>query len=336
MRKEEVLKVLHNESSTEGVPISFWRHFADNEFTDAAKHPEVITINLDGHQDYLNAVDVDLVKTMLDGYFPYPFHEVGDPRDLSQLAQVESLNEDDPWITGQVELAKKQRAIAGDRPIFVTVFSPLILFKWALIKHYEEALTLADERFFDLYEQNPEIVKHVLNVIADDQIKVVKALRAQTDIDGIYYSTQSIQDQRADNHEFFAEVMEPVDLKVQNAINQEFEINILHICGFDGATNHLEWFTNYPLQVINWATKADGYTLGEGKKLFGGRVVLGGFDNSRKGVLYSGDKEEIQAYVRDLISEAGTKGVILGADCTVPRDIPYEHLNWAIETAHKL
>ncbi|MCG5648155.1 hypothetical protein L0O81_16470, partial [Oliverpabstia sp. DFI.9.49] len=66
MRKEEVLKVLHNESSTESVPISFWRHFADNEFTDAAKHPEVITINLDGHQDYLNAVDVDLVKTMLD------------------------------------------------------------------------------------------------------------------------------------------------------------------------------------------------------------------------------------------------------------------------------
>lgn len=86
MRKEEVLKVLHNESSTEGVPISFWRHFADNEFTDAAKHPKVITTNLDGHQDYLKAVDVDLVKTMLDGYFPYPFHEVGDPRDLSQLA----------------------------------------------------------------------------------------------------------------------------------------------------------------------------------------------------------------------------------------------------------
>ncbi len=76
--------------------------------------------------------------------------------------------------------------------------------------------------------------------------------------------------------------------------------------------------------------------LGEGKKLFSGRVMRGGFNNSRNGILYSGDKEEIQAYVRDLISEAGTKGVILGADCTVPRDIPYEHLNWAIEAAHKL
>ncbi|GIC72732.1 hypothetical protein LF01B1_17470 [Limosilactobacillus fermentum] len=96
-------------------------------------------------------------------------------------------------------------------------------------------------------------------------------------------------------------------------------------------TTHLEWFTNYPLQVINWATLTDGVPLGEGKKLFGDRPVLGGFDNSIKGLLYTGTKEEIQQNVRDLIDEAGKKGVILGADCTVPRDIPYDHLRWVIE-----
>lgn len=332
--REEVLKVLHNESSTAGVPISFWRHFADNEFIDAADQPAVIETNLQGHRDYLDAVDVDLVKTMLDGYFPYPFNNVTDPRDLSQLKRIQPLAPTDPWIQGQVELAKQQRALAGDKPLFVTVFSPLILLKWALIKHYEEALTLADQRFTDLYEQDATIVKHVLAVIATDQIKVVQVLHEHTDIDGIYYSTQSIQDPRVDNLEFFNSVMKPVDIKIQKAINEVFETSILHICGFDGATNHLEWFVDYPLPVINWATKTDGYTLGEGKQLFGDRVVLGGFDNSRKGILYSGNKEEIQRYVQELLLEAGTKGVILGADCTVPRDIPYDHLKWAIEAAH--
>lgn len=332
--RDQVLAVLHNQAAPAGAPISFWRHFADNEFTDAATHPEVLTTNLDGHRDYLREVPVDLVKTMLDGYFPYPFRHVAN-RDLKQLVNLTPLTPDDPWIRGQVTLAKQQQAIAGDKPTFITVFSPLILFKWALIEHYQEPLTLADQRFFDLYQENPTLVTKVLDVIANDQIQVIQALQAETQVDGIYYSTQSIQDRRADSHAFFEEVMEPVDLKVQAAINQAFATSILHICGFDGALNHLEWFTNYQLPVINWATKADGFTLGEGKQLFGGRVVLGGFDNSRKGVLYSGSRDEIERAVSELLTEAGTQGVILGADCTIPRDTPYEHLKWAIGAAHQ-
>lgn len=333
--RDQILEVLHNGSATSGVPISFWRHFADNEFTDAARHPEVLETNLAGHRAYLKEVPVDLVKTMLDGYFPYPFRGVTDPRQLAALRKLRPLASDDPWISGQVRLAQEQRKIAGDKPLFITVFSPLILLKWALITHYQEPLPLADRRFFDLYQQDPALIKRVLEIIATDQAKVVAALKKETDIDGIYYSTQSIQDPRADNHDFFAAVMEPIDLQVQEAINRAFATNILHICGFDGATNHLEWFTDYPLQVINWATKADSYSLGAGKRLFGNRVVLGGFDNSTAGVLYSGSKEEIQATVAALLREAGTNGVILGADCTVPRDIPYDHLKWAIEAAHQ-
>nr|WP_187348298.1 uroporphyrinogen decarboxylase family protein [Limosilactobacillus fermentum] len=330
----EVLKALHNQE-VKHVPISFWRHFAESEFTDASQEPAVLDINLQGHRDYYQAVDVDFAKTMLDGYFPYPFRGVTDPKDVEQLKKLSPLDEDDPWIRGQVELAKQQEDLAGDRPVFITVFSPLILLKWALIEHYVEPLLLSDQLFADLYEQDSQLVSHVLGVIAKDLTKVVTALKKETGITGIFYSTQSIQDQRLDNHEFFDQVMEPIDISVQDEINHQFEINILHICGFDGATNHLEWFTNYPLQVINWATLVDHYSLAEGKKLFGDRVVLGGIDNSVKGVLYARSKEEIQQEVRRLIDEAGKQGVILGADCTVPRDIPYEHLQWAIEEAHR-
>lgn len=333
LHRETVLKALHNEN-VDQVPTSFWRHFADNEFTNAATDSSVLDTNLTGHRNYYQAVDVDFAKTMLDGYFPYPFPGVKDPKNLTDLHNLQPIADNDPWLTGQVALAKQQKRIADDRPTFVTMFSPLFLLKWALIKHYQEPLLLADKRFADMYEQDPQLILHVLKVISDDQKKVARALMAGSNIDGIYYSTQEIQDERTQTPMFFTEVMEPVDIDVQNAINAVSPLNILHICGFDGADNHLDWFVNYPLQVINWATETDGYTLAEGKKLFGDRPVMGGFDNSTKGILYRGNKQQIQDKVHTLIAEAGKQGVLLGADCTVPRDINYDHLRWAIEAAH--
>lgn len=332
LSRETVLKALHNET-VDQVPASFWRHFADNEFTNAATTPSVLTTNLNGHRDYCQAVDVDFAKTMLDGYFPYPFHGVNDPKNITDLHNLRPIANDDPWLTGQVALAEKQKQIAGSRPTFVTMFSPLFLLKWALIEHYQEPLLLADKRFADMYEEDPQLVLHVLKVISDDQKKVAKALMT-TSIDGIYYSTQEIQDERTSTPKFFEEVMEPTDIDVQNAINAVSPLNILHICGFDGADNHLDWFVNYPLQVINWATETDGYSLAAGKKLFGDRPVMGGLDNSTKGILYSGTKQQIQDKIHALIAETGNQGVLLGADCTVPRDIDYDHLHWAIEAAH--
>ena len=332
LSRETVLKALHNET-VDQVPASFWRHFADNEFTNAATTSSVLTTNLNGHRDYYQAVDVDFAKTMLDGYFPSPFHGVNDPKNITDLHNLRPIANDDPWLTGQVALAEKQKQIAGSRPTFVTMFSPLFLLKWALIEHYQEPLLLADKRFADMYEEDPQLVLHVLKVISDDQKKVAKALMT-TSIDGIYYSTQEIQDERTSTPKFFEEVMEPTDIDVQNAINAVSPLNILHICGFDGADNHLDWFVNYPLQVINWATETDGYSLAAGKKLFGDRPVMGGLDNSTKGILYSGTKQQIQDKVHALIAETGNQGVLLGADCTVPRDIDYDHLRWAIEAAH--
>ena len=50
-------------------------------------------------------------------------------------------------------------------------------------------------------------------------------------------------------------------------------------------------------------------------------------------VLYSGSKTEVQAETRRLVEKAGRKGVILGADCTVPRDIDWQRLDWVREAA---
>ena len=67
--------------------------------------------------------------------------------------------------------------------------------------------------------------------------------------------------------------------------------------------------------------------------MFGGKTVIGGFDNTVKGLLYKGTKEQIQAETKKLLDEAGKTGIILGADCTVPKDISFERFEWVREAA---
>ena len=90
----------------------------------------------------------------------------------------------------------------------------------------------------------------------------------------------------------------------------------------------MEVWQNYPAKAINWAVYVENLPLKEGKEFFGGRCVLGGFDNRKEGVLYSGSREEVETEVEKLLSSAGKTGVILGADCTLPSDISTERLQW--------
>lgn len=53
-------------------------------------------------------------------------------------------------------------------------------------------------------------------------------------------------------------------------------------------------------------------------------------------LLCCGTKEEIQAYAEQIVREAGSTGVIIGADCTTHLDTPLEHLLWVKEVAEKL
>ena len=90
-------------------------------------------------------------------------------------------------------------------------------------------------------------------------------------------------------------------------------------------------FTDYPVQVVNWAVKPEGISLKDGQRLFSGKTVLGGFENTNNSLLYTGSKEEIQAEAKRLIAENGKQGIIIGADCTIPGDISSERIEWVRE-----
>ena len=108
--------------------------------------------------------------------------------------------------------------------------------------------------------------------------------------------------------------------------------NILHVCDYEGGYSDLTPFLEYPGHVVNASLQLGEKTLTgkEVSEMFG-RPFMGGLD--RHGIITSGRQVDIAGAVKAVCQDAPQK-FILGADCTVPGDIDWDHIKTAIETAH--
>jgi len=116
-------------------------------------------------------------------------------------------------------------------------------------------------------------------------------------------------------------------------IKQTSRFNILHICDYHGGYSDLSPFLDYPGDVVNCSLSVGDKTLSPQalSEMFG-RPFMGGLE--RKGALANGDPQEIQVAVETAFSAAPSQ-FILGADCTVPGETPWENLRIAVDYAHK-
>ena len=84
--------------------------------------------------------------------------------------------------------------------------------------------------------------------------------------------------------------------------------------------------------VVNWGVYEAPLGMEEGRRLFPGKTIMGGLAN-RSGPLEQGTQQELRAAVRRVIAQFGETGLILGADCTLPTDTPYERIKAAVQAA---
>lgn len=185
-----------------------------------------------------------------------------------------------------------------------------------------------------LLKADPEALTYALDVIAGDVDELIRRVITEGGADGVYYSCKNIVAEGL-TREQYLEIITPTDIQGLKTAEKYSKYNILHICGFEQVKNDLTIYKDYPFTAVNWPVVVDGVGLTEGKKLFGGRTVIGGFDDTVNGVLYAGTEAEIKAEAKRLLQEAGTTGVMLGADCTVPADIEIKHLRWVREAAEE-
>jgi len=311
-KKELVLRAIRSEA-VERIPVGFWLHYVTQEEKELGlDNPAVLEKSIKGHQHYVEEISPDFVKIMSDGFFRYPSALYSrEITSIQELKDIQPIGEHHPWIEQQIKVVKEIRSHFHEEiASFYNIFSPISYLK----RWFRTDKSRGDQVIADFIKEDPETLAHVLDVIAGDIATLSRRLIQEAGVEGIYFSTQQIQDERVTDEEY-RKIIEPSNIVVLEAANEAGGINILHICGFEGASNEVE------------------LCLAAGRKLFGDRAVLGGFVNGKKGLLYQGERATIEQETRRLVAEAGSRGLILGADCTVPDDFQLERLDWVRQAA---
>jgi hypothetical protein len=244
-----------------------------------------------------------------------------------ELLAVTSIGKDYVWLTEQVALVKSQHAqFSEDIFSFYNIFAPATYLKFALG---------GDDQLVNFVNgHSKQAIQHIFDIVSQDIADLAVAVIKQGSADGIYYSTQNIQS--TSDQTIFNQWVKPSDLTVLKAAKAAGGTNVLHICGYEGASNRLTDFSDYPADIVNWATAVEGVTLSQGRSIFPNQVLLGGFGNTTKDVLYQGTIDDIAAATQAIITAFGDDTrFLIGADCTVPRDIDLKHLEAARKAAVK-
>jgi uroporphyrinogen decarboxylase len=333
-RKERVLRTFHNEPSDK-LLVAFWHHYLEDELVDGLHNPRYIDENLAGARKFKEEFDPDFVKVMTDGLFFMPFN-YEDMHSASDLANLKAGDEMELYLDKSVEFAKQIREIYGhDVLMFYNVFSPAFQLSQRMGQvHPEMTDGGAVSPIVPLIKEDPEAVKKALDVIADYTFDLIDRILGTGIAEGMYFSVSCFN--KGIDSDLYREFVMPGEKAIIERANRYAKDNILHICGWRGNLNDLSLFVDYDCSVINWAVHSEGVSVAEGKKMFKNKCVIGGFGNNNTDLLCVGTKDEIQDYVEEIVKEAGTTGVIIGADCTTHLDTPDEHLHWVYDKAAEI
>lgn len=305
-KRERIESLIHNETPTDFIPAAFFLHF------DAAYHQGQQAI--DKHLEYFHYTGMDFVKVQYEQILP-PL-SVSKPEDWANVPLYPSDFFDEPVrvVEGLV------KAINREAMVVLTVYSPFM-----------QAAHLADAGVFEThFKQNPEAVAKGLATMTENVLNLLRGCK-RVGVDGFYVSTQGGETLRFPGTDIFQRYIKPSDLTVWNEI-QDCAFNILHVCDYWGGYSDLTPYLDYPGHVVNASLLVGDAVLTPTNvsKMFGRPFMCG---MERKGIIATGSAVEVQRATQAILAQASER-FILGADCTVPSETPWENLKIAIETAH--
>ena len=307
------------------MPVLLFHHFCDEKDWDQGLVNSVaFEKNIIEHKNARKIFDPDVIKIMNDTLMMMPV-DLSFIKEATDLRKIKSFSMDSKFVRKSVELTKRilECFEGSDAPIYTTAFSPSYTLRWVMRDREEDLL--------QFIEEDPESLVIALKSIAKSLIEFNHILIEETGVEGFYYCVNNQNNFFADS--FFTTYVAPFEREVLEKANEISDINILHICGYDGLSNDLKLFKDFEAPAFNWDVNAEGVSLAEGKKLFGGKAVIGGFDQDQ--VIYTGTRKEVEKATFGILDECGQIGTIIGAGCTLPTDIEEIRLEWVRQASIK-
>ncbi len=307
-KRDALLGMPGKNMKQEYIPAAFFIHFDKScHFGEPA---------VKKHLEYFRFTGMDFVKIQYERTFPV-VPAIKKPADWKNMPHYK-LDFYEPMLAavkGLVREAKKEALVV------MTLYSPFMC----------AGHTAGLDALSAHLSENPEAVKKGLEIITDSLMLFVKECIA-LGVDGFYASTQGGEEGRFKDPRIFTRYIKPFDLVPMTEMKRSCAFNILHVCDYNGPYSTLAPYLDYPGHVVNCNPKLTTGTVSwrEVARMFG-RPCMGGMD--RHGIMASGGKSEIEAAVRQALSQAPAP-FILGADCTLPGDIKWENIKIAIEACH--
>lgn len=315
MTKIERVKNAFDKKPVDRVPVSMWFHFTGDD-----RYGQRF---VETHYDYYKKSNVDFLKVMNDAFFPFPIE--ANIKTASDWRSLKPHGKNSKYISEQAEYAARiNDKLQGECMTFWTVFAPFSSMRF----------TVGDPMVTEHLKEDPASVIEGMKAVAQDCMDIIELCTTRGGCSGSYIALHSADVGRF-TEEQYMEWIKPQEMMVVDCMNQTSNYNIAHLCGWAGTKNNTDWWKDYPLQLMHWACNVEDITWERGAEYFKKTARMGGFDSRDTGLLYNGTEEQIKAETKRLLSISGTQNVILGADCTVPSDIDYNHIRWVVEAAEE-
>lgn len=314
-KRERVIAAIKGEA-VDAVPSCFSLHFPKGA---AAGDPGIRS-----HLDFFRETDTDILKIMNENLIP----DVGEIRVPDDWKKIPSYSLKSPFLVDQIDFAKSildqcegsAFTLGTLHGICASAIHPIeARYGYQAVRELQVAHL----------RQNPKPVLEAFSRIADALCFLVRAY-SDLGIDGVYYAALGAERDLLTDEEF-ARWIEPYDRLILSEIKRSGRRSFLHMCKGNLDMNRYAEYAGLA-DVFNWGVGENGFSLEDGRALFGDVCVMGGLAN-RSGPLVEGPVEDLREAATEVIGRFGRRKFILGADCTLPTEIPYARIKAAVEAA---